>query len=362
MDDVGTQLRVAREAAGLSLAQMARMTRYGKSYLGNVETGRRRATPGVVLAYQRALGDDMDRRAMLTGLTAGLVAPAAVGELIQRGFAAALADRGADDEWQHRAEGYGHDYMTTGAGELQRHLAADLVVLQQQLETPAMWAVAARLLTVYGKTTPGAREAARWYRLAALAADRSGDTPVRVWVRGRAALALAYEGAGLATASTLAGQALALSERASLGMLNAQMALAHAAAHRGDPPGALVHLDDARRTFDTAGSDEQVSDFAVPQWRMATFTSMLLSRLGHPGAVAAQDEADAARPASLPRFATHIQLHRGLMLVRSGDVATGVDHARTALAALPPERHSLSLRMMLDEVERLANGRTDRAS
>jgi hypothetical protein len=50
------------------------------------------------------------------------------------------------------------------------------------------------------------------------------------------------------------------------------------------------------------------------------------------------------------------------MLVRSGDVATGVDHARTALAALPPERHSLSLRMMLDEVERLANGRTDRAS
>ena len=105
MDDVGTQLRVAREAAGLSLAQMARMTRYGKSYLGNVETGRRRATPGVVLAYQRALGDDMDRRAMLTGLTAGLVAPAAVGELIQRGFAAALADRGADDECSTRPRG-----------------------------------------------------------------------------------------------------------------------------------------------------------------------------------------------------------------------------------------------------------------
>ena len=35
-----------------------------------------------------------------------------------------------------------------------------------------MWAVAARLLTVCGKTTPGAREATRWYRLAAMAADR----------------------------------------------------------------------------------------------------------------------------------------------------------------------------------------------
>jgi transcriptional regulator with XRE-family HTH domain len=56
IEDVGTALRAAREAAGLSLAQMARLTRYGKSYLGNVETGRRRATRDVVLAYGRALG------------------------------------------------------------------------------------------------------------------------------------------------------------------------------------------------------------------------------------------------------------------------------------------------------------------
>ena len=55
IEDVGTALRAAREAAGLSLAQMARLTRYGKSYLGNVETGRRRATRDVVLAYERAL-------------------------------------------------------------------------------------------------------------------------------------------------------------------------------------------------------------------------------------------------------------------------------------------------------------------
>ncbi len=29
----------------------------------------------------------------------------------------------------------------------------------------------------------------RWYRLAATAADRSGDTDTRVWARGRSALA-----------------------------------------------------------------------------------------------------------------------------------------------------------------------------
>jgi transcriptional regulator with XRE-family HTH domain len=354
MTEVGAQLRVAREAAGLSLAQLARRTCYGKSYLGNIETGIRRATPDVILAYERALGDEMERRGLLTGLAASVVAPAAVGALIQRGFQAALDGPAAADTWQERADRLGHDYMVTGAAELQARLAGDLVVIQQHLESPALWAAAARMLTVYGKTTPGAREAARWYRLAAVAADRSGDIPTRVWVRGRSALALAYEGAGLSTATAMAEQALGLSDKASLGSLNAHMALAHAAVHRGDNDGALEHLEDGRRVFDRAGSDEQVSDFAVPEWRMETFTSMLLSRMGHAKAVEAQDAADRARPSTLPRFATHIELHRALMMVNAGDTAGGLAYARAALDALPPERHSLSLRLMMAEIEKAA--------
>lgn len=350
--DVGAGLRAAREAAGLSLTQMAVRTRYGRSYLGNVETGRRRATADVVLAYERALGEDVERRGVLSGLAASVVAPAAVGALIQRGFAAALGN-GRVDDWLERVESYGRDYMTTGAAALQDRLAADLVVIQQRLDSPALWAAAARMLTVYGKTTPGAREASRWYRLATVAADRSRDKDTRVWVRGRSALALAYEGAGLQTATNLAEQALALSDdRPSLGALNARMALAHASAVRRDRATALEHLEDGRRLFDQAGSYEQVSDFAVPEWRMATFMSMLLSRLGHPKAVQAQDEADRTRPDTLPRFATHIELHRGLMMVRAGDVAGGVAYAQTALDRLPPERHSLSLRLMMAEIER----------
>jgi hypothetical protein len=333
---------------------MARRTRYGKGYLSNVETGRRRATPEVALAYERVLGDEMDRRGLLAGLAATLAAPAAVGELIRRGFTAALDRPDSVDEWAQRAEAYGQDYMTVGAGQLQQQLAGDLVVLQQQLERPELWGVAARLLTVYGKTTPDARQAARWYHLAATVADRSGDAGVRVWVRGRAALALAYEGAGLTTARTLAEQALAITDSPSLGSLNAQMALAHVAAHLGDEVTARQQLEQARRVFDRAGSYEQISDYAVPEWRMATFSSMLLSRLGDPAAEQAQDEADRTRPATLPRFATHIQLHRALMLVNRGDTRTGVAHAEAALAALPPERHSLSLRLMLAEVRNRA--------
>lgn len=84
---------------------------------------------------------------------------------------------------------------------------------------------------------------------------------------------------------------------------------------------------------------------------MATISGLLLSRLGEERrAVGAQDTADRTRPPTLPRFATHIELHRALMMVRSGDRAGGVAHAVGALAALPPEKHSQSLRLMMEEI------------
>jgi hypothetical protein len=82
--------------------------------------------------------------------------------------------------------------------------------------------------------------------------------------------------------------------------------------------------------------------------------ALLLSRLGNPRAVDEQDAADRTRPATLPRFATHIELHRGLMMARAGDVTGGIEYAHAALDKLPPERHSLSLRLMIAEVANTA--------
>lgn len=80
------------------------------------------------------------------------------------------------------------------------------------------------------------------------------------------------------------------------------------------------------------------------------FRSLLLARSGEEQAATdAQDQALASLPDSLPRFATHLELHRGLMLARSGDRAGGVAHATAAMDALPPERHS-PLRMLLNEI------------
>lgn len=345
-------MRAAREGAGLSLSVMAARTHYTTSHLSNVETGKRAASRDVVLAYARVLGDDADRRGLVAGLAATVVAPIATAELLLRGFAAAIGDRPSLDDWLERVEAYGYDYMTVGASELQPRLAGDLVVLQQQLGSPQRWSVAARLLALYAKTTPGARDSARWYNLAVVAADRSEDQAVRAWVRGRAALAMAYEGKGLAMAETLAGQAVALSGKPSLGALNAVVAQAHVAACNGDRLGALDTVERAKRMFEVVGSDEQISDYAVPEWRFHTFTSMLLSRLGDERrAVKAQESADRARPTRLQRFATHIEMHRGLMMAKAGDTDGGVAYARRAMAGLPANRQSLTLRMLMAEVE-----------
>ncbi|WP_406073367.1 hypothetical protein [Streptomyces virginiae] len=57
-----------------------------------------------------------------------------------------------------------------------------------------------------------------WYRKAAGPSD---GVDTRVWVRGRAAIAVGDEGAVLPIANVFADQAIALSHRPSLGVLNA---------------------------------------------------------------------------------------------------------------------------------------------
>ena len=164
---------------------------------------------------------------------------------------------------------------------------------------------------------------------------------------------MGYEGACLDAANVLAEQAIALSERPSVGRLNAVMGKAHVAAIRGDARTAMMLLDEGRRVFDAAGSDEADSDYAVPWWRFNVFISLMAARLGAEQlALQAQDEAARTLPASLPRFHTHLEMHRGLMLVRAGNRDGGVASAREALDALPADMRSLTLGMLMAEIER----------
>ena len=115
----------------------------------------------------------------------------------------------------------------------------------------------------------------------------------------------------------------------------------------------MMLLEEGRRVFDAVGSDDAESDYAVPWWRFNVFISLMAARLGMEHlALQAQDEAARTLPESLPRFRTHLEMHRGLMLVRAGDRDGGTAQARAALDALPAEKHSLTLRMLMTEIER----------
>lgn len=367
---LGGLIRELRESLGWSqsrlaavLCQVSDHATVTRENISRWETGKR--VPGVwwlrhlatalqvpIEILERA---GVARRHFLTNVVGVGIAPLVVSDLIEHGFAAALdGNYPSVEDWDQAVTTYGRDYLTQGAGEIQRRLAADLVVLQRQLDTPGLWAVGAMLATLYGKTFPGSdgTKALRWYRHAATFADRSGDQETRVWVRGRAAIALGYEGACLDAADVLAEQAIALGKRPSMGRLNAIMGKAHIAAIRGDSRAAMVFLDEGRRVFDAAGSDDAESDYAVPWWRFNVFISLMAARLGEEHlALQAQDEVARTLPASLPRFRTHLEMHRGLMLVHAGDRDGGTAYARAALDALPAQMHSLTLRMLMAEIE-----------
>jgi transcriptional regulator with XRE-family HTH domain len=312
---LGALIRELREALGWSqsrlaaeLCKVANHATVTRETISRWETGKR--VPGAwwlrhlatvlqvpLEVLERAR---VDRRHFLTTVGGGGIAPLVASDLIEHGFAAALdGSYPSVEDWDHTVATYGRDYLTEGAGEIQQRLTTDLVVLQQQLGTPGLWAVGAKLATLYGKTSPGSdgATALRWYRHAATFADRSGDQDTRVWVRGRAAMALGYEGACLDAAEGLAEQAIALGERPCIGRLNAVMGKAHIAAIRGDARGAMVLLDEGRRVFDAVGSDDGDSDYAVPWWRFNVFISMMAARLG------AEPLALQAQPGSTGEFA-----------------------------------------------------------
>jgi hypothetical protein len=64
-----------------------------------------------------------------------------------------------------------------------------------------------------------------------------------------------------------------------------------------DPGTVVAGVESVR-----AARVQQISDFAISEWRMATIGSMLLSRIGDPRAIEAPETADLTRPATLPRY------------------------------------------------------------
>ncbi|MFD7916797.1 helix-turn-helix domain-containing protein [Streptomyces sp. NPDC059752] len=159
-------IRDLRTARGWSQGRLSDRinARYGtaltREYISRWE--RRAVTPGayylrclsVVLDVPLAvLEGQLDRRVFLTDAAGAGMASLVAYDLFTAGFAARLTGGPTTKAWEAKLATYGPEYMSLGAADVQRRVSAELVTVQQQLDGRRRWPVAARLMTLYAKTS-----------------------------------------------------------------------------------------------------------------------------------------------------------------------------------------------------------------
>jgi transcriptional regulator with XRE-family HTH domain len=358
-DQIGQALKAARQAAGLSVAVVARAALFSESHLRNVENGHRVPGRDIVTAYDDVIGaggvlldlfdmryqeDDVKRRVLLgilgtvTGL--GVAAPALVAETLRESLLVALGG----DDWPDIAEEYGRRFMYEPPDLLQRRLEGDLLVLRHTLanaESAAVILVAPRLMAVHGMLSANLGDvdnAIRWYRAARLAADRTGDSHLRQWVRGREAFRRGYEGARPA-------EVLAITS--DVDDIEAYLATAQAYARLSENRRAILSLNSARQSQDAAASADEnyPSIYTMPEWRMALSSAYVYALMGDP--VACDKELESVDPPSeVRRWESQLEMQRAVAHTRSGDIREGRDIATKALHATPKQERSIVLAEM----------------
>ena len=379
MEHFGEELRRLRQASGISLRSLAELVAFDYSYLAQVERG---ARPGSVKLAQRcdeALGtggrlvaifrasrgrrsdraETPPRRAVLQAMTVlagGAGSPLAVLEATRQGLAAALGDVPDAAEWEAIAATYTREYFTVAPAELLPELSADLLVLQRVLgardgkAAADLARTAGQLGVVQAMTLAGLgqlRAARRWWQTARSAADLSGDTQTRVWVRSWEAVNGLYERRPLPSVLALIDEALAISTRPSAGVAGALAGRAQAYALLGDTEqskAALRKLAATNERMPAAVVADDQSMSGWPEYRMRHTESYVHSHLGETAtAYDAQDRADLLYPPELAREHAQVELHRARCLVLDGHIGDGLGHALRTLVELPEQFHNQSV-------------------
>jgi transcriptional regulator with XRE-family HTH domain len=349
----GDVLRSLREAADLSLAALAERTHRGKSAIAYVETGERKPTVDLAADCDRVLGTapllvtlleldgeghDVRRRALLTTLGAatgfGVAGAQALAEAIRHGL---LEDSGQVEDWDAVVVDYSRRLVTDPSPAYGAALSGQLAMARQQIidrgRSPERLRAAGYLGHLYGLWEGNQGrvvEAHGWYRSSAMLADRSGDTPARVFVRARTASRAIFEGFTLGEVLDGAASALAISARPSPGALEAHSARVHVHALTGDLRAGRASVGDMINVAEALPDSP-----AGPIARTVSFRHYLESRAGtRRDADRAWAEAEPIlRP--VPVWWLEARVYQGRALVYDGDVAEGVNYALEAVKQLP---------------------------
>jgi len=295
-------------------------------------------------------GDDMRRRAalqLLAALGAGAAIPPAVFETALAGIEDALGNPLDLDEWERTAHEYGQLLTVRPAGALTRDLTADLLAIGELLtrqmpdtDRQRMLRVSAALsacLAIDLGGTGDLRATRATWATAKRAADASGDTTLRVWVRGRAAQEACWTGRPAETITALANEGIALAAGTpSPGLARAQAARAYAAATQGDTAQARVFLAAAEQTFDhLPNADERRTIFAFLEshlWWSKSYVHVLT----------ADDRARETVAGALSLYPTeahgarsNLALMDAIALIHAREVEAGLQQALTVLEKYP---------------------------
>ncbi|MFI5712283.1 helix-turn-helix domain-containing protein [Kribbella sp. NPDC051620] len=257
MADFGVQLRQSRQAAALSLRQLATRVGYDHSYLSQVERGRRPGSAHLATLCDRELGttpvlstayEQCSRTTADPGPTtwptgnSGPVPPETTGsslrvgssdgagvrvgagagvellEAVRHELAGAFGPGREVAEWRAVAGGHGRGFATTPPAERLPELTADLQLLRSGAATgsAALAVPAAELAVLIALTVAELgrlRSAERWWRTARATADGSTERRIASLARSWEATSGLAEHRSLAGLLELADDALTLADR-----------------------------------------------------------------------------------------------------------------------------------------------------
>lgn len=389
----GVELRRSRQAAGLSLRQLAARVGYDHSYLSQVERGRRPGSTHLARLCDRALGNgstlaaayERARPARATagaaipaGAAAGATVQAAVGaaapvegllapthaaapeavqplppaldrlEATRHDLAAAIGQVPGVDEWSAIVSTYASDYLVAAPAELLRDLTADLDLLGATAGATAgartmLSEPAAKLSLVMALTLTGLgrhRAAARWWRTAEATVSRSTDPSTH-------SLVLSWQAVGSERNSPT--QLLQRSEQA-LALQNCGAGAARALAGKGHALAQLGRAAEVSQILDefrAAVGDLPVAVrndpglFGWAAYKVHWVESWVYTAKGDTAsAYDAQDRALALCPVQHHGESAELELHRAQCLVRDKEVAAGLATAMRVLVELPDQWHT----------------------
>ncbi len=360
MDIDGSILRLAREAAGVLVIEMAERTGLSQGQISNVEGGRRRLTTKVVDAYTQVLGDTVNRRAVMT-----LVGAAAAGattmnldELtawIRRGF----EQHRDGTDWQAVVANFETEFPHLPP-KLGDGLVAHLMMIQQTIDqrggTPDLFRAASSLARLWGLWVGNAGNlplAKLWYGTATELADRAGDRHLSAYIAATEANRGPYERYTIAATLANAQRALAIDGGPRPSTVEAHGALVHVHALTGNLEAGRTAVAAMRRAAE--GIDGPVGDRMV--LRALLFGTYLESRIGpRETAERAFAAADAGLQAVNPWW-TEAGVYLARNRVTHGDPLGGVRQAlgivedyRTGEGETPVRVLGLAVRDLIDAV------------